>query len=83
MSKRTPEQEAKLKQCLGDGPLRRGRFKKALVAAMNRRKTVCIKCLAEEVARDFGEQYGIWCEDILLVAAKESRIEVICPRGIH
>jgi hypothetical protein len=83
MSKRTPKQQAALKQCLGDGPIRRGRFKEALIAAMNRRKRVCIQCLVEEVARDLGEQYGIWAEEILRVAAEASRIEVNCLKGIH
>jgi hypothetical protein len=74
---------AALAKCLGDGPLRRGRFKTALITAMKKRERVCIKCMAEDVAAGLGEEYGIWAEEILLAAAKETFIEINCPKGIH
>lgn len=63
--------------------MRRGRFKTALITALKKRERVCIKCLAEEVTEGLGEEYGIWAEEILSAAAKETYIEVNCPKGIH
>lgn len=50
---------------------------------MKKRDVVCVKCVAEETAEHLGEKYGIWTEEILLAAAKETFIELNCLKGIH
>lgn len=79
----TPEQWRLIALCLGNGTLRRGRFKKALIKAMRKRERVCIMCLTEEVAQGLGGEYGDWAESVLRAAAKETFIEVTCPKGVH
>lgn len=78
--KRTPQQLRDLELCLGDAVVRRGRFKDALVAAMNRRKTVCVQCIVEDVIAALGEQYGAWAEAILRESIKESYITEWCKK---
>ena len=78
----TAEQWRRLAACLGYGPLR-GRFKKNLITIMKKRDQICIKCLADEVAEGLGGEYGLWADEILIAASKETSIEVYCGKGKH
>lgn len=80
MPLRTPKQWRDLEKCLGDAHVRRGRLKDALVAAMNRRKTVCVQCIVEDVIEALGEQYGSWAEAILRESIQESYITEWCKK---